>query len=405
MRFRCLDCFKEEYGINDDDLIEGPASQALNWDQVLTKRIPYFDDKLEELQSFVHLVNVEKILPEEFEWSDSDSLPMIFRNYDVMRGKGRKAPQALIKDAEGNFDKCLVCIWYFKLNKKERREVFEELKQIYRAPSKSNEPKKGANAQADAAINAARAAGEAAAPADGEEYVGMADSLDRRADAAKKSHSYKNSRAGSKKPPKTIPENPTDMRRRQVTRIEEQIVELHRKHQKLTDPIEGCPAYNNIIVLHLYNVKDPYMKGRSKGHTILDGEPDPYLDDARPILNLYGREESDLIEAVGGADKMAILEKEYQVSRVLPQTKLLPTCIVKNKGKKALPQTPSRGRKKLAAMNADGKENTDANMEEEEETSSTEEEEETPNLRRQKRKRIRFDEEGAGKGTLKNLSP
>lgn len=408
MRNRCLDCFKEEHSITDDDIIQlsQPPKQAdKSAPPVLTKPIPFFDgdnDRLDALKDIFGLVDVGSIVPEEFAWSDAQRLPKIFENYDVLSGRGRNMPQCLIKDAEGDFDKCLLCIWWFKLNKEKRTEAFEELKKMYRAPSKSNSPKKGTNAQAAAAINAARAAGNAAASTDGEEYVGMADSFERRAEAAKKSYSYKNTRAGSKKPPKLAPKTNLDFRRREVRRIEEQMEELILKHQQMTKSIPGCEARNNYVLLQNYNVKDAHMRGRSKKRCILNGQPDPFLEDTRPILNAIATKESDLIEAVGGHEKMAILEEKYQVHRFFAHSdlELLPSRMLKNKAKRAVAQTPGRGRKRLADLNAANEEDTNG----EDANGSVEEAEETtpPTLGRGKRKRVASAKK---KLTLENISP
>jgi len=395
LRNRCLECFKEEYEIDDSDITE--LSEPLSNPKpssVLTKPIPFFDDKLDLLKDVIGKVDVN-VLPEQFDWSDAPRLPKIFVNYDMLRGRGRLVPQCLLKDAEGDFDKCLISIWWFSLSKRKRTEAFEDLKKIYRAPSKSNSPKKGTNAHAAASINAARAAGDAAGSANGEVYVGMADSFELRAEAAKKSYSYKNSKAGAKEPPKDKPRKAVDLRNREVRRCEQAMESLLVKHRTLTKAIPGCPAYNNLAIIHTYNVKDPGMKGRSYRRAILNDKPDPFLDDTRPIFNAYTHDESGLIELVGGASAMEAIEEKFQVRRHFASTDLadLPTRMLKNKAKRALPQTPGRGRKKLAALNA-------ADDEEDVETGS--EEEASPSPRRTRRKRA---PSAKKKLTLDSISP
>lgn len=400
---RCLPCVMEDNEIEEASILElsQPPSQAnKSAPPVLNKPFPFFDEdeeKLDVLKKIFGLVDVDAILPEDLDWSDSTRIPTVFVNYDVQRGRGRNMPQCIIRDAEGDFDKCLLCIWWFKLNKKERTEAFEDLKKIYRAPSKSNSPKKGTSAQAAAAKNAARAAGNAAASADAEEYVGIADSYERRAEAAKNSYSYKNTKAASKNPKIVAPDTALHMRRRDVRRIEGHIEEQLLKHQAHTKPIPGCPARNDIVSFQLTNVKDAYMRGRSKNRCILNGQPDPWLDDTRPILNIIAAKEDVLLDIVGGHGNMGILEEKYQVHRFFAGSdqELLPSRINKNKAKQATGKTPERGRKTLAEFNAANEEGANSDMEEEDNT---------PPVRQRRGKRKRTPS-GKKKLTLDNFSP
>ena len=82
-------------------------------------------------------------LQSDVDWTDGTSLQTILPCLKTKTGRKlgqRQIPQALLLDAETPHQKLWVANWWRSLSSSQQSDEFEELRLVYRAPTKSNEP-------------------------------------------------------------------------------------------------------------------------------------------------------------------------------------------------------------------------------------------------------------------------
>ena len=346
MLILCLPCLRIDRSISESDIAWLNGAPTDSSTSPLSKRIPFFDGKEDDLRNVEGTLAVED-LPADLDWSDGKRLLTIFKRSKSLGGKGRMIPQSLLKDAGTVADKVMIGLFWIEGTNEQQREWFEELKEIYRAPSKSNSPKKGRNATEARQQKSARASGKAASRTT-EKFVGIADSPTAREEAARKSFSHKNTKDKKKqvtKGPSTI----SHFRNRKVNRLQAQMEKFIMSYFEATAPIEGCPAYNEPVLLIRTNVKDPRPDGyHARKDIILEARPGE--PNTKPIIMAYAREESRLIEAAGGSDAMKELKEKYEVRPFYYANRnqnVLPTQMVQNQSARLEATTPNRHKDRI----------------------------------------------------------
>jgi hypothetical protein len=102
--------------------------------------ISFFKDRKDSQQ--IPMNYNDSFMPSDMDWTDSTSLQTIFPCLKTKTGRAlgqRQIPQALLLDAETSHQKLWVVNWWRSLSASHQSNEFEELRLVYRAPTKSNE--------------------------------------------------------------------------------------------------------------------------------------------------------------------------------------------------------------------------------------------------------------------------